>query len=73
VPSGKEPRLAWTRKRAEERYGSVATRFRGKLIELLGDEAGKAVKCAEAFEICEYGSQPSHQELMTIFPFFGKR
>jgi LmbE family N-acetylglucosaminyl deacetylase len=73
VPSGKEARLAWTRKRAEERYGSVANRFRGKLIELLGEEKGKAVKYAEAFEICEYGSQPTRQELMTIFPFFGGR
>ena len=32
--------------------------------------AGKAVKCAEAFEICEYGTQPSPQELLAIFPFF---
>jgi len=30
---------------------------------------GKAVKCAEAFEICEYGTQPSSQELLAIFPF----
>ena len=29
------------------------------MIELLGEEKGKAVKYAESFEICEYGSQPS--------------
>jgi N-acetylglucosamine malate deacetylase 1 len=70
VPQSKESRLEWTRKRAERRYGGLADRFRGKLIELLGEEKGKAVKDAEAFEVCEYGSQPTRDELMRIFPFF---
>jgi hypothetical protein len=26
----------------------------------------------EAFEICEYGSQPSEAELQRLFPFDGK-
>jgi hypothetical protein len=26
---------------------------------------------AEAFELCEYGSQPSDEELKRLFPFFG--
>jgi len=29
------------------------------------------VKYAEAFEICEYGRQPDHEELKKLFPFFG--
>jgi LmbE family N-acetylglucosaminyl deacetylase len=72
VPAGKSERLAWTRKRAEGRYGATADRFRAKLVELLGQERGSAVRYAEAFEICEYGSQPSHDELLSIFPFFAK-
>jgi len=40
-------------------------------VELLGEERGKATKYAEAFEVCEYGSQPSKEELMRLFPFFG--
>jgi len=72
VPSGKEARLDWTRKRAEERYASVANRFRSRLVELLGQDRGKAVKYAEAFQVCEYGSQPSLDELKIIFPFFGR-
>jgi LmbE family N-acetylglucosaminyl deacetylase len=72
VPSGKEERLAWTRKRTEGRYAATASRFRPKLVELLGQERGNAVKYAEAFEICEYGSQPSHDELLSIFPFFAR-
>jgi N-acetylglucosamine malate deacetylase 1 len=72
VPSGKSERLAWTRKRAEGQYASIAQRFRPKLVELLGQEKASAVKYAEAFEICEYGSHPSHAELMKIFPFFAR-
>ncbi len=55
VPKDKAARLEWTRDRAARRYGSLADRFRPKLIELLGEEKGKAVKYAESFEICEYG------------------
>ncbi len=70
VPQDKQARLAWTRKRAEQRYGDLAQRFRAELIAELGQVEGKAVKCAEAFEICEYGTHPSRQELLAIFPFF---
>ncbi len=60
VPKSKEERLAWTRKRvASGDMAAWPTAFAPKLIELLGEEKGKAVKYAEAFEVCEYGSQPS--------------
>jgi LmbE family N-acetylglucosaminyl deacetylase len=72
VPSGKDDRLKWTRARTESRNSSVADRHRSKLIELLGDDRARSVKCAEAFEVCEYGSQPSKADLMRLFPFFGK-
>ena len=49
----------------------LADRFRPKLVELLGPEQGKAVKYAEAFEVCEYGTQPAASRLLRIFPFFG--
>lgn len=70
VPSGKAERLEWTRKRASQRYGAIADRFRDKLVKDLGPEKGKAVKTAEAFEVCEYGSQPDERELKRLFPFF---
>jgi LmbE family N-acetylglucosaminyl deacetylase len=73
VPAGKEARMEWTRKRTEEHQAAVANKFRGKLVDLLGEERGKAVKYAEAFEVCEYGSQPSRQDLLAIFPFFGSK
>jgi LmbE family N-acetylglucosaminyl deacetylase len=71
VPKDKDARFAWTRDRITRRTASLADRFRPKLVELLGPEQGKAVKHAEAFEVCEYGSQPTRDQLMKIFPFFG--
>jgi LmbE family N-acetylglucosaminyl deacetylase len=73
VPRDKAARLEWTRKRTTERYAGLADRFRSKLIELLGEEKGKAVKFAEAFEVCEYGNQPTKAELLRIFPFFDSK
>jgi LmbE family N-acetylglucosaminyl deacetylase len=70
VPKGKAERLAWTRTRTEKRYGGVARRFRKQLEEALGSEKGRAVKYAEAFEVCEYGSKPSAADLRRLFPFF---
>ena len=72
VPAGAAERLEWTRKRAEERSGAVADRHRAKLVELLGEARGHAAKYAEAFEICEYGSQPTKEELSRLFPFFSE-
>lgn len=70
VPKGKAERYAWLKARLAKRYEAVAEKHRGKLVELLGEKAGKAVKLAEAFEVCEYGTQPSAQELRKLFPFF---
>jgi hypothetical protein len=71
VPKEKEARLRWTRDRTARRAAALATRFRPKLTELLGQEKAKVVQYVEAFEICEYGTQPTRDQLVTIFPFFG--
>ncbi|MGV3663781.1 MAG: PIG-L deacetylase family protein [Prosthecobacter sp.] len=63
-------RKAWLRDLWERRQGGEANRFRAVLLKLYGEEKGKAVKFAEAFEICEYGRQPSAAELRVLFPFF---
>ncbi|MDB5239498.1 MAG: hypothetical protein JWP57_123, partial [Spirosoma sp.] len=33
-------------------------------------EKGRNVKFAEAFELCQYGSQPTPEELKKLFPTF---
>ena len=73
VPKGKGERREWLKGRLAQRYGATADRFRTKLIELLGESAGKSVKTAEAFELCEYGARPSNEELLRIFPFFNAK
>lgn len=54
------------------RNSALADRFRHQLEEAYGSESGKAVKFAEAFELCEYGRQPDKAELKRLFPFFDK-
>jgi len=73
VPKGKAERIEWTRKRTLGRNGPIADRHRAKLVKLLGEEDGNAVKAAEAFEVCEYGTQPSAEELKRLFPFFARK
>lgn len=70
-PASDEPgRKNWLRQRWERRQGGEADRFRETLIKRYGQEKGTAVKFAEAFEICEYGRQPSEAEIRVLFPFF---
>jgi LmbE family N-acetylglucosaminyl deacetylase len=68
VPKVKAERRKWLDKQSKELFAKTAERFRAKLVETLGAERGTAVKYAEAFEICEYGSQPTREELRRIFP-----
>lgn len=63
-------RQAWLRERWEARQGGEAKRFRSDLVRWYGEARGQAVKFAEAFEICEYGRQPSEAEIRRLFPFF---
>jgi LmbE family N-acetylglucosaminyl deacetylase len=73
VPNGKDARLAWSKEQYGKRYTTSAEKFRDKLTELLGESRGKEVKYAEAFEICEYGNQPTKAELLVLFPFYSDR
>lgn len=54
------------------RTQGIANRFRLKLGEWYGKEKAEKVQHAEAFEVCEYGRQPSRAELGRLFPFFGE-
>jgi N-acetylglucosamine malate deacetylase 1 len=65
-----EQRRQWLWKRWDGRQRSEANRYRDSLIRWYGEEAGKKVKYAEAFEICEFGHQPSDEEVRKLFPFF---
>ena len=55
-----------------KRNENLAQRFRAKLTDFYGADKAGSVKYVEAFEVCEYGSQPNLQELKKLFPFFGE-
>jgi LmbE family N-acetylglucosaminyl deacetylase len=72
VPPAGDPaaRKKWLRRSGWGQMNIVvANRFRESLVKRYGPEKGKAVRFAEAFEICEYGSQPSEAEIRRLFPF----
>ena len=52
------------------RFAATADQYRQKLIEFYGPVKGRKVRYAEAFEVCEYGRQPTAAELKELFPFF---
>lgn len=68
--AAREARKKQVRDAFSARFASTADRFRAKLAEWYGPEQGKAVRYAEAFEVCEYGRQPSKEEIRQLFPFF---
>ncbi|MCE9527442.1 MAG: PIG-L family deacetylase [Planctomycetales bacterium] len=61
-------RKVWLKARWQDRQVREADKARAVLLEMYGEEAGKAVKYAESFEICEYGRRPSTEELKKLFP-----
>jgi len=67
--AGKEARLRAVRQGFLDRSLGVARKYRSKLVQQYGKERGEKVQHAEAFELCEYGSQPGTAELRRLFPF----
>ena len=70
VPTGESARRAWLAERLLNRFSDTAEKYRDLLIALYGEEAGAQVKCAEAFEGCEYGASLTAENIPTLFPFF---
>ena len=74
IPPESNPvaRKVWLKENWSRRQSAEASRHRELLVRLYGEEAGRAVKYAETFELCEYGSRPNRDELKKLFPFFDK-
>lgn len=66
VPAGADERKAWLRK---SRGGEPNAAVRESLTRWYGAEKGNAVRHAEAFEICEYGTRPDEAMIRKLFPF----
>ncbi|MGI9468524.1 MAG: PIG-L deacetylase family protein [Rubripirellula sp.] len=71
APPASQPELRarWLREKWIKRQSGEAKRFRNGLVRWYGEEHANQVKYAEAFEICEYGRQPSDADIRKLFPF----
>jgi N-acetylglucosamine malate deacetylase 1 len=68
VPQEDKQRQEYLLEGVKKRNADVAERYRSRLIELYGEERGRKIKYAEAFELCQYGRQVSVEELKKLFP-----
>jgi hypothetical protein len=66
VPKDPAARRKWLK---DTRAGQPSAAVREALVKWYGPEAAKAVRYAEAFEICEYGTRPDEAMLRKLFPF----
>ena len=67
--AGRQKRRDEVRKNLARRYALSADLYRDALVKYYGAERGKKVRYAQAFEVCEYGRRPTHEELKQLFPF----
>jgi LmbE family N-acetylglucosaminyl deacetylase len=65
--AGRQKRDEDVRRSLARRY--AADRYRDTLVKFYGPERAKGIKYAQAFELCEYGRQPSQEEMKQLFPF----
>lgn len=70
--SARTRRREQVRKSLAGRYAGYANSYRAALGEFYGQVRAKQVRYAQAFEVCEYGRQPSKDELRKLFPFFDR-
>ena len=72
--AGGEPKLEERRKIVRESFRKrdrgVADKYREQLSAWYGKDGAGKTRYAEAFEICEYGRQPTKDDLRKLFPFF---
>ena len=67
--AGKRKRRDEVRRDLAARYAASAGNYRAALVKHYGQDRGGKVKYAQAFEVCEYGRQPSQDDLKKLFPF----
>ncbi|MBD0280558.1 MAG: PIG-L family deacetylase [Flavisolibacter sp.] len=70
VPKEDKKREAYLLDLFRQRNMEIADKYRNRLIELYGKDKGSKIKYAEAFELCQYGRQPTIEELKQLFPGF---
>ena len=70
VPTDEAGRKAYLMDGVKQRSADVANQYRPLLLKLYGEQKGRAIKYAEAFELNQYGSAATVDELKQMFPTF---
>jgi len=68
VPSSPQERLEWLKGFMGDHFRSWVDGLEEIIAERYGAEHVSKVEFAEAFELCEYGRQPSREQLWKMFP-----
>ncbi len=66
VPKTAPERKDWLKQQRQKR--EITPAIRASLVKWYGPERGGRIRHAEAFEICEYGVQPSDDRIRQLFP-----
>lgn len=70
VPKEEAARKAFLIEGVKQRGKDEADKYRNLLVKLYGEQKGRAVRYAEAFELNQYGSPATIEELRKVFPTF---
>lgn len=70
VPSDTSARKKWLH---EFQAGEIIPSVRESLEKWYGRDNAAQVKYAEAFEVCEYGTQPDDEQKKKLFPMLGSK
>jgi LmbE family N-acetylglucosaminyl deacetylase len=68
VPQGDTERAAFLLDIVKKRNAAVAEQYRDRLVALYGEERGRKIQYAEAFQLGQYGRQAPPDELKAMFP-----
>jgi len=71
--AGRARRSKQVRDNLANRYSRGAEQYRSVLAKFYGQDQAAKIRYAQAFEICEYGRQPSAEDLKRLFPFYGEQ
>lgn len=70
VPSDEAGRKAFLIEAVKQSNAAVANKYRDLLVKLYGEQKGRNIKYAEAFELNQYGSSATVDALKGVFPTF---
>ena len=73
VPADPAERRQWLEQTWDGFFAKPTKLARAALEKYYGKKTAARVRYAELFEICEYGHQPSADEIKRLFPFYPRR